>query len=86
MPRRLTGPADPSVNRFHELGAEIALAERYALLQRVLVHPASLRREVVKQSLNGVRDSAIATSLRIPLSDVHAIMEAFNEFADDQPI
>jgi hypothetical protein len=86
MPRRPTGSADPPAQTFHQLGSEIALAERYALLQRVLIYPASLRREVIKQSLNGARDSTIASQMRIPLSDVHAIMEAFNQFAEDQPI
>jgi flagellar biosynthesis/type III secretory pathway protein FliH len=45
-----------------------------------------MRREVIKQTLNGERDGAIALALRIPLTDVHAIMEAFNQFAEDQPI
>jgi hypothetical protein len=86
MPRRPTGSADPPAPTFRHLGSEIALAERHALLQRVLIYPASMRREVIKQTLNGERDGAIALALRIPLTDVHAIMEAFNQFAEDQPI
>jgi DNA-directed RNA polymerase specialized sigma24 family protein len=86
MPRRPTGTADPPQSTFHELAMEIALAERYALLQRVLIYPASLRREVIRQSLHGVRDAQIAHRLSIPLADMRAIMEAFSEFADDQSI
>jgi DNA-directed RNA polymerase specialized sigma24 family protein len=74
------------VRTFHQLGTEIALAERHALLQRVLIYPASLRREVIKHTLNGVRDRSSADHLRIPLSDVHAIMQAFKEFAEEQAI
>jgi hypothetical protein len=86
MPRRPTENADPPVGTLHQLGTEIALAERYALLQPVALHPAALRREVIKHSLNGVRASSIAAHLRIPLNDVHAIMEAFKEFAEEQAI
>ena len=83
MTRRQTAnPASPA-HSLHQLGAEIASAERFALLQRVAVYPAALRREVVKHSLNGVPDSTIATTMRIPLNDVHAIMEAFTQAADE---
>jgi hypothetical protein len=84
MPRRPTETADPAVPPFHQLGTEIALAERHALLQRVLIYPASVRRNVVKQSLHGVSDMLIAAELRISLTDVHAIMEAFTGFSEDQ--
>jgi len=66
------------------LSAEIALAERHALLQRVSLFPASLRRQVVKHSLNGIGESRIAADLQISRSDVRAILEAFHEFADEQ--
>ena len=69
-----------------QLRAEVARAERYALLQRIAVHPAAVRRQVVKESLSGRRDALIAADLNIPISDVQAIMEAFNEFADEQAL
>jgi hypothetical protein len=69
-----------------QLNTAIALAERHALLQDVLAYPASLRREVVRKSLHGMRESAIAADLRIPLPDVRAIIEAFKEFADEQAL
>jgi DNA-directed RNA polymerase specialized sigma24 family protein len=84
MARRPPETADPAVPPFHQLGTEVALAERHALLQRVLIYPASVRRKVVKQSLNGVSDAVIAAELRIPLTDVRAIMEAFTGFSEDQ--
>lgn len=86
MTRRQTGNPDSPAHSLHQLGAEIASAERYALLQRVAVYPPALRREVVKSSLNGVADSTIAATMRIPLNDVHAIMEAFTEVAEEQAI
>jgi hypothetical protein len=86
MSRRHTENPDPPTHALHELGAEIASAERYALLQRVAVYPATLRLEVVRHCLNGVPDTTIATTMRIPLNDVHAIMEAFKEVAEEQAI
>jgi hypothetical protein len=68
------------------LSTEIALAERHALLQRVSAFPASLRRTVVKLSLNGIGEARIASDLNISLSDVRAIMEAFHEVADEQAL
>jgi hypothetical protein len=84
MPRRPIEPADAAVRPFHQLGTEIALAERHALLERVLIYPPSVRRKVVKQSLHGVRETWIASELRISLTDVRAIMEAFTGFSEDQ--
>jgi hypothetical protein len=66
------------------LSTEIALAERHALLQRVSLFPASLRRQVIKHSLNGVGESRIAADLQLSLSDVRAILETFHEFAEEQ--
>jgi hypothetical protein len=68
------------------LSTEVALAERYALLQRIAVYPAATRRAVVKQHLSGAREAWIAAEVKIPISDVRAIMDAFNEFADEQAL
>jgi DNA-directed RNA polymerase specialized sigma24 family protein len=85
MSRRHTEiPVPPS--SLHALSAEIAGAESYALLQRVEIYPARLRREVVRQCLSGLSDTAVATMMRVPVNDVHAIMEAFNEVAEEQAI
>jgi hypothetical protein len=84
MPRPPIEIPDPTLPPFHQLGTEIALAERHALLERVLIYPASVRRKVVKQSLNGVREASIAAEFRIPLTDVRAIMDAFTGFSEDQ--
>src|SRR5579864_8963732 len=85
MPRRHHTSEDVSA-RAAALSAEIALAERHVLMQRVSAFPPALRRIVVRRSLNGIGDSRIATDLKISLSDVRAIMEAFHEFADEQAL
>jgi DNA-directed RNA polymerase specialized sigma24 family protein len=85
LPRRHHMSEDASA-RAALLRNEIALAERHVLMQRVSGFPPALRRQVVKHSLNGIGDAQIASDLRISLSDVRAIMEAFHEFADEQAL
>jgi len=70
--------------RIYPLGHEIASAERYAALQAISMYPASVRRQVVRQSLSGLSESVIAAALKIPIADVRAIKEAFTEFTEDQ--
>jgi hypothetical protein len=83
MPRRPV-PGDDRSMREYPLGQEIALAERYAALQAISMYPASVRRQVVRQSLHGVPESVIAAALKIPITDVRAIKEVFTEFTEDQ--
>jgi DNA-directed RNA polymerase specialized sigma24 family protein len=68
----------------HRLGDEIASAERYAALQAISMYPPSVRRQVVRQSLFGLTDTVIAAALKIPITDVRAIKEAFTGFTEDQ--
>ena len=68
------------------LSAEVARAECHALLERVVVYPAAIRRQVVRQSLSGRAAAGIAAGLNIPISDVQAIMEAFNGIAQEQAL
>ena len=67
------------------LSHEVALAERHAALEAISLYPAAVRRQVVRQSLHGLRDSTIAAELKIPVTDVRAIRDAFTEFTADQP-
>ncbi len=56
----------------------IALAERHALWQRVLLYPAAQRREVIRRTVAGSEDPAhIANEMQMPVRDVRAIAEAF---------
>jgi DNA-directed RNA polymerase specialized sigma24 family protein len=83
MPR----PPDPSedaVMSTHSFGHEVALAERFAALQAISIYPPAVRRQVVRQSLHGLQEATIAAELRIPITDVRAIKEAFTEFTADQ--
>jgi hypothetical protein len=54
-------------------------------MQRVLIYPSAVRREVIRKSLGGGREEWIAADLRMPLTDVRAIVEVFNEITDRQP-
>ena len=64
-----------------QLDNAIALAERHVLMQRVLIYPPSVRREVIRQSLHGGREEWIAAQMQMPLPDVRAIMDAFSNAA-----
>jgi hypothetical protein len=68
--------------RSSQLNTAVALAERHVLMQRVLIYPPSVRREVIRQSLHGGREEWIAADLQMPLTDVRAIMQAFSEITE----
>jgi len=68
--------------RAHDLNSAVALAERHVLMQRVLIYPPSVRRDVVRQSLQGGSEEWIAADLGIPLTDVRAIVEVFSEITE----
>jgi hypothetical protein len=56
----------------------IAVAERHALWQRVLLYPAAQRREVIRRTVAESEDpSRIANEMQMPVSDVRAIADAF---------
>jgi DNA-directed RNA polymerase specialized sigma24 family protein len=65
------------------LSHEVAMAERHATLLAISIYPPAVRRRVVRQSLHGLRDSTIAAELKICVSDVRAIRDAFTEFTAD---
>ena len=57
----------------------VAVAERHALWQQVLLYPAAQRREVIRRTVAGIRDARIARELMMPVGDVRAIAEAFTQ-------
>ena len=77
LPRHPSLREDTSMYAQPLNGRAVASAERHALWQRVLLYPASQRREVIRQSVSGIRDARIARELQMPVGDVRAIAEAF---------